>query len=70
MEYPQQNREARDRILALTANLSEADLSRPLDGGWTIGAELAHLAFWDRVHIGRLRAALDPLRRPLHLPAL
>jgi hypothetical protein len=26
---------------------------------WTIGAELAHLAFWDRVHVGRLRAAVD-----------
>ena len=59
MDYPNQNREARDRILALTANLTDAELARPLEGGWTVGAELAHLAFWDRVHIGRLRAALE-----------
>ena len=30
----------------------------PSDDGWTIGVQLAHLAFWDRVHSGRLRAAL------------
>ena len=52
------NAAARDRILRLVSGLAEDRMAEPLDDGWTIGAELAHLAFWDRTHVGRLRAAL------------
>jgi hypothetical protein len=38
----------RNRLQALLQRLSDADLARPLDDGWTISATLAHLAFWDR----------------------
>jgi DinB superfamily len=50
---------ARDRILALVTPLTDRQRAVELDGGWTIAAQLAHLAFWDRVHTARLRAALD-----------
>jgi hypothetical protein len=59
MNYVAENAAARDRILSLVAQLTEAQMAIPSDEGWTIGAELAHLAFWDRVSTGRLRAALE-----------
>ena len=59
MSYVEENAAARDRVLSLVARLTDAQMALPLADGWTIGAELAHLAFWDRVHTGRLRAALQ-----------
>lgn len=59
MSYVEENAAARARILALAARATEAQMAELLDGGWTIGAELAHLAFWDRVHTARLRGALE-----------
>ena len=35
------------RLRGLAARLGEADLRRPLGGGWTVAFALAHLAFWD-----------------------
>jgi hypothetical protein len=43
-----QNDDARERLGALIARLSDDDLRHPLDAGWTVAASLAHLAFWDR----------------------
>jgi hypothetical protein len=37
----------RARLRALVARLSDADLARPMPGGWTVAAVLAHAAFWD-----------------------
>jgi hypothetical protein len=46
--YDERNREQRERLRALVAELSEADLARPLgDGAWTVAATLAHLAYFD-----------------------
>ena len=59
MDYVAENAAARNRILSLVAGLTDAEIAIPSDDGWTIGAQLAHLAFWDRVHSGRLRASLD-----------
>ena len=42
------NAAERDRLRALVARLDDATLARPLGGGWTVAAALAHLAFWDR----------------------
>ncbi len=53
--YIVENASERDRLAALVAQLSEEDLSRELDAGWTVGAVLAHLAFWDQ----RVVAILD-----------
>jgi DinB superfamily len=69
MDYVAENAVARERVLGLARGLSDEALSRPVGGDWTIGAELAHLAFWDRVHVGRLRAAIDQgLAAPPPLP--
>ena len=46
--YVTENNEQRARLRALVERLSDADLGRPLDAGWTVGAVLAHLAFWDQ----------------------
>ena len=59
MTYVEENAAARDRVLSLVSHLTDAQMALPLADGWTIGAELAHLAFWDRVHVGRLRTALE-----------
>jgi hypothetical protein len=37
----------RERLRALVARLSDEDLSRPMPGGWTVAAVLAHAGFWD-----------------------
>lgn len=46
--YAQQNDESRRRLQGLVQGLSEADLARSTDYGWTVAALLAHLAFWDQ----------------------
>ncbi|TMQ17769.1 MAG: hypothetical protein E6K82_20865 [Candidatus Rokuibacteriota bacterium] len=38
----------RTRLQALVKRLTDADLGRAMPAGWTVGAILAHLAFWDR----------------------
>lgn len=58
MTYQEDNAAARDHLLALVSDLTDAEMAAPNADGWTIAAQLAHLAFWDRTHIGRLRAAL------------
>ncbi len=45
--YAQQNAESRLRLETLARGLSEEDLARSTDYGWTVAALLAHLAFWD-----------------------
>lgn len=52
--YVERNRAASQRLAELVAGLSEDDLQTPLDGGWTVKAALAHLAFWDRYSAGLL----------------
>jgi sulfur carrier protein ThiS len=47
MDRSQDTRE-RQRLEALVQRLSDAELTRQMDDGWTVAAVLAHLAFWDR----------------------
>jgi len=42
------NTRTESRLRELVARLGEAELARPVGGGWTIATVLAHLAFWDR----------------------
>jgi DinB superfamily len=58
VDHNSENAAARERVLGLVGTLSDAELQRRIDDDWTVGAELAHLAFWDRVHGGRLRRAI------------
>lgn len=46
--YAQQNDESRKRLEALARSLTDEDLARSTDYGWTVAALLAHLAFWDQ----------------------
>ncbi len=46
--YSQQNAESRKRLESLVRRLTDTDLALSTDYGWTIGALLAHLAFWDQ----------------------
>ena len=41
------NDEARRRLAALVRQLTDKDLQLEMEAGWTVGAVLAHLAFWD-----------------------
>ena len=41
------NEKERRRLTALVGRLSDQDLGRPMNGGWTVASVLAHLAFWD-----------------------
>jgi hypothetical protein len=45
--YIAENDAERERLRALVARLSDDDLRRPMPGGWTVAAALAHAAFWD-----------------------
>jgi hypothetical protein len=53
--YSKQNAESRRRLEALVQRLSDQDLARSTDYGWTVAALLAHLAFWDQRMIMILR---------------
>jgi len=46
--YATENNHERARLRALVDRLSDGELARPLDAGWTVGGVLAHLAFWDQ----------------------
>ena len=46
--YVTENNHERARLAALVDRLSDGELARPLDAGWTVAAVLAHLAFWDQ----------------------
>jgi hypothetical protein len=45
--YSGQNTASRQRLESLVRGLSDEDLARSTDYGWTVAALLAHLAFWD-----------------------
>jgi DinB superfamily len=69
VDYVAENAAARDRVLSLVRGLSDDEFLKPVGRDWTIGSALAHLAFWDRVHVGRLRHALAEGRAaPAPLP--
>ena len=46
--YLSENDVERARLRALVERMSDEELARQLDAGWTVGAVLAHLAFWDQ----------------------
>lgn len=37
----------RERLRSLVTRLTDEELSRPMPGGWTVAAVLAHVGFWD-----------------------
>lgn len=47
-DYVATNREATERLRALVERLSDDDLQRTLDNGWTVAVALVHIAFFDR----------------------
>ena len=57
--YVAENDAARKRLRALVGRLSDGDLGRPMDAGWTVAAVLAHVAFWDQ----RIVVLLDEWER-------
>lgn len=46
--YARDNQASRLRLEALVRGLTEEDLARSTDYGWTVAGLLAHLAFWDQ----------------------
>jgi hypothetical protein len=46
-EIIQNNADELAKLRQFCARLSDADLRRPMDAGWTPAAALAHVAFWD-----------------------
>jgi hypothetical protein len=57
--YLAENDAERVRLRALVQRLSDQDLARPMEAGWTVAGVLAHLAFWDQ----RIVALLDEWER-------
>jgi hypothetical protein len=49
MAFPwiEENTASRRRLEAVVGRLTEADMARTTEAGWTVSALLAHLAFWD-----------------------
>lgn len=52
--YVGRNTASRERLQTLVGRLRDADFGRNAGGDWTIGALLAHVAFWDRYVTARL----------------
>jgi hypothetical protein len=61
----QRNDTERQRLIELVAGLSDIDLARPLEGGWTVSTALAHLAFWDTLDVALLQHWRDGREPPL-----
>ena len=57
--YVADNDAQRARLRALIGRLTDKDLARPMDAGWTVAGVLAHVAFWDQ----RIVALLDAWER-------
>ena len=57
--FVERNRASTERIRAMAARLSDAELQRPVGEHWTVAIVLAHLAFWDR----RVMYVLDMTER-------
>ncbi len=57
--YIEANRDATARLSALLDTLADGDFVVAIDQAWTVGAALAHLAYWDR----RYTALLSHNRR-------
>jgi hypothetical protein len=57
--YVAENDAERERLRALVGRLSDHDLARPMDAGWTVAGVLAHVAFWDQ----RIVVLLDDWER-------
>lgn len=51
------NVEATAALADLVASLDDEDFDRAGDDGWSVGVVLAHLAFWDRMVVGRWNGA-------------
>ncbi len=47
--YVARNDAARERLASRLDDLTVDELMTPMDGGWSVGGVLAHLAFWDRL---------------------
>ncbi len=45
--YVEENRAQLERLRALVERLSDQELARSMEAGWTVAGVLAHLAFWD-----------------------
>ncbi len=54
-EWIEENRTSRARLGELIERLTETELGGELEGGWTVAAALAHLAFWDYRALGLIR---------------
>ncbi|HEU5102290.1 MAG TPA: maleylpyruvate isomerase N-terminal domain-containing protein [Roseiflexaceae bacterium] len=46
--YVERNHASTERIRALAARLSDAEMQHKVGEHWTVAIALAHLAFWDR----------------------
>jgi hypothetical protein len=57
--YVAENEAERERLRALVRRLTDQDLARRMDAGWTVAGVLAHVAFWDQ----RIVALLDEWER-------
>jgi hypothetical protein len=57
--FIERNRASTNRIRALAARLSDAEMQQPVGEHWTVAIALAHLAFWDR----RVMYVLDRTER-------
>jgi uncharacterized damage-inducible protein DinB len=58
-DHDVENTRTRERLGALVGRLDDGELARPMPGGWTVAAVLAHLAFWDQ----RVLAILEEWER-------
>lgn len=53
-QYTAENAAQRERLRALVSRLTDDDLNRTVEHGWTVAAALVHLAFWDRRRLAEI----------------
>ncbi len=55
-QFTSENEKAKKKLVSLANAITDADLSKTDNEGWTLGVVFAHIAFWDQRTIVLLRA--------------
>jgi hypothetical protein len=64
--YIEQNDASRARLDATLERLTDADLTRELEGGWTVASALGHIAFWEEYDLTIFRRSLTEAKAPAY----
>lgn len=55
MNFIEENKIQNQRLRSVLTRINPGNWSKDIGGGWTIGTQICHLAFWDKITFVRLQ---------------